>query len=165
LEAAVVANHRAEARLPPASRADAAFIVEMARYACVIEDRPLPDPDFEETQSLLPGETGIVIVATDAAGTRLGAAWTFEHDPPLLIGVDAAAVPELAIAVVPGCRGAGIGGMLLDELALRCTGRYDAISLNVHVRNPAAHLYERKGFQAVGQGRGALGVAMRKGLD
>jgi ribosomal protein S18 acetylase RimI-like enzyme len=152
-----------EVRPRSASRADADFIVEMARYACVIEDRPLPEPDSEETQSMLPGGTDLVLIATDATGVRLGAAWTFHHDPPLLVGA-AAAIPELAIAVAPEFRGAGIGGMLLDELAVRCTGRYEAISLNVHVRNPAAHLYERKGYQAIGQGRGALGMAMQLNL-
>jgi hypothetical protein len=40
----------------------------------------------------------------------------------------------------------------------------DAMCTNVHVRNPAQHLYQRKGFQVVGQGRGPLGLAMRKDL-
>jgi len=150
-----------DVRLRPASKADDDFIIEMARYACVIEDRPLPEPDSEETQSMLPGTGDVVVVATDATGRRLGAAWTFHHDPPLLV----AAIPELTIAVAPEFRGEGVGGMLLDELVIRCTGRYGAIGLNVHVRNPAARLYERKGFQLVGQGRGALGLAMRKQLD
>jgi ribosomal protein S18 acetylase RimI-like enzyme len=154
-----------DVRLRFASKADDDFIVEMARYACVIEDWPLPDPDSEETRSMLPGDGDVVIVATDASGIRLGAIWTFQHDPPLLVSAAAAAIPELSIAVAPEFRGEGVGGMLLDELAARCTGRYKAISLNVHVRNPAAHLYERKGFEVIGQGRGALGVTMRKNLD
>jgi GNAT superfamily N-acetyltransferase len=143
----VVEKGGTDVRLRSATGADGDFVIAMARYACVIEDWSLPDPDSEETLSLLPGDTDVVIIATDAVGTRLGAAWTFENDPPLLIGADGAVVPELAIAVVPGFRGAGIGGRLLDELVVRCSGRYDAISLNVHVRNPAAHLYERKVFE------------------
>jgi hypothetical protein len=40
--------------LRSATVGDAAFIVEMACHACVIEDWPLPDADSEDTQSLLP---------------------------------------------------------------------------------------------------------------
>ncbi len=143
-----------------ATKADDAFVVEMARHACVIEDWPLPEPGSEETRSVLPGDGDVVVVAANTAGTLLGAVWTFRHDPPLVI--DAAALPELVMAVSPEFRRRGVGGLLLDELSVRCTGRYEAICLNVHVRNPAVHLYGRKGFHAVGQGRGALGVAMRK---
>ena len=64
-----------------ATAEDAAFIVEMARHACVIEDWPLPDADDEDTQSLLPVSDDIVVVATDATGLRIGAVWTFHHDP------------------------------------------------------------------------------------
>jgi ribosomal protein S18 acetylase RimI-like enzyme len=73
-------------------------------------------------------------------------------------------LPEIAIAVTPERRGSGIGGSLLDELFVRCTDRYEALSLNVHERNPASHLYERNGFRVLGQGRGTLGIAMRKEL-
>ena len=149
-------------RLRTAATTDRGFIVEMARHACVIEDWPLPEPDSEETRSVLPGNGDVVVLAAGATGALLGAAWTFHHDPPLVI--DGAVLPELVMAVSPESRGCGVGGLLLDELSERCTGRYEAICLNVHVRNPAVHLYERKGFQPVGQGRGALGVAMRKGL-
>jgi ribosomal protein S18 acetylase RimI-like enzyme len=136
----------------------------MARYACVIEDWPLPDANADETLSLLPGSDDVVIIAIDSADARLGAVWTFSHDPALLAGADGESLPELTIAVVPDRRESGIGGALLDELVARCSGRYEALSLNVHQRNPAARLYERKGFQVMGQGRGALGVAMCKKL-
>jgi hypothetical protein len=79
--------------VPPARRVerrsatvgDAAFIVEMARHACVIEDWPLPDADSEDTQSLLPRGGDVAVVAADTDGVRLGAAWTFHHEPPLLL--------------------------------------------------------------------------------
>src|ERR1044072_8716463 len=134
----------ADMRLRAATARDGAFIVEMARHACVIEDGPLPDADSEETPD-----------------RRSGAVWTFHHEPPLLVPADAVSLPELTIAVAPGMRGNGVGGALLDELIGRCTGRYRAIMLNVHQRNPAARLHERKGFRMVGRGRGALGIAMR----
>lgn len=73
-------------------------------------------------------------------------------------------LPELCIAVAPGRRGVGIGGVLLDALFVRGTATLNAICANVHVRNPSRHLYQRKGFRMVGQGRGPLGLAMRKDL-
>ncbi|OPX11894.1 hypothetical protein B1790_05365 [Mycobacterium sp. AT1] len=45
--------------------ADGAFFVEMARYACVIEDRPLPAADSEEVLSLVSVVGGRAIVAAD----------------------------------------------------------------------------------------------------
>jgi ribosomal protein S18 acetylase RimI-like enzyme len=61
-------------------------------------------------------------------------------------------------------RGRGVGSALVDELIARCTGLHDALTLNVHQRNPAIRLYQRKRFQVLGQGRGALGIAMRRDL-
>lgn len=40
--------------LRAATTEDASFIVEMARHACVIEDRPLPHPDDDEVLEMLP---------------------------------------------------------------------------------------------------------------
>jgi GNAT superfamily N-acetyltransferase len=147
--------------LRSATTSDVRFVVEMARYACVIEDRPLPDSASEETQSLLPGIDDIVVVAAGAAGARLGAAWTFRNDPPLIVDADGVVLPEVAVAVVPESRGRGVGGALLDELVTRSSAAKRGLSLNVHVRNPALRLYERKGFRTVGQGRGTFGIAMR----
>jgi ribosomal protein S18 acetylase RimI-like enzyme len=154
----------ANVRLRPAATADAAFIVEMARHASVIEDWPLPAADSDDTQSLLPGAGDTVIVAAEATGVRVGAVWTFRHNPPLLVGVDGLSLPKITIAVPPAIRGKGVGGSLLDELVARCAGKYEALTLNVHQRNPATRLYQRKGFRVIGQGRGALGIAMRREL-
>jgi GNAT superfamily N-acetyltransferase len=140
-------------RLRPATTADAAFVVEMARHACTIEDWPLPDPDSDEVRSLLPPNGEVPIIATDSAGCSLGAVWTFHNAPPLRLAENGLSVPELCIAVTPGHRGRGIGGQLLDALFARCADTVEAISANVHLRNPSQHLYQRKAFQAVGQGR------------
>jgi len=85
-------------------------------------------------------------------------------DPPLQVDAAGSSVPELCIGVALGRRSAGIGGMMLDALFARCAETMDAMCTNVHVRNPAQHLYQRKGFQVVGQGRGPHGLAMRKDL-
>jgi GNAT superfamily N-acetyltransferase len=141
--------------------ADRAFIVEMARHACVIEDWPLPEPDSEDVESLLPRSTDVAIIAADPdTRTDVGAVWTFDHDPPLVVHGNGNAVPEVAIAVMPTRRNRGIGAALLDALIDECSGMHAALALNVHRRNPAQRLYRRKGFRVAGQGRGDLGVAM-----
>jgi len=137
----------------------------MARYACVIEDWPLPDPDDDDVRDLLPGSEAIAVVALDGSGAQIGAAWTFAHTPPLLIDHDAVAIPEIAMAVQPDHRDGGVGGALLDELFTRSATQHTKLCLNVHQRNPAQRLYERKGFRHVGQGRGTLGIAMVKEFD
>jgi ribosomal protein S18 acetylase RimI-like enzyme len=151
-------------RLRSATAEDAAFVVEMARHACIIEDWPLPDPDSEEVRSLLPPNGEVPIIATDDAGSRLGAGWTFHNDPPLRLDDVGFSIPELCIGVAPGQRGRGIGGQLLDALFTRCAETHRAMCTNVHVRNPSQHLYQRRGFRFVGQGRGPLGLAMHKDL-
>ncbi len=121
-------------RLRAATPDDDGFVVEMTRHACVIEDRLLPDPDDDEVLEML---------RTDAAGAPL---------------------PELCIGVAPERRGTGIGGLLLDALFADLARGIDTMCTNVHVRNPAKRLYERKGFRVVGQGNGSLGLAMIKDL-
>lgn len=143
---------------------DDAFIVEMARHASVIEDWPLPDAESEDVRSLLPAAGEVSIVAVEAGGRRLGAVWTLHHEPPLRVGPAGVPLPELCIAVVPDMRGSGVGSALLDALLAQCAETQTALCLNVHVRNPARKLYQRKGFEELGQGRGPLGLAMQKDL-
>jgi GNAT superfamily N-acetyltransferase len=143
---------------------DDAFIVEMARHASVIEDWPLPDVESDDVQSLLPIAGEMSIVAVDAAGRQVGAVWTFLNDPPLRTDLAGIPLPELCIAVVPDIRGRGVGSALLDALFAQCAGTETELCLNVHVRNPARKLYQRKGFEEIGQGRGLLGIAMQRGV-
>jgi GNAT superfamily N-acetyltransferase len=151
-------------RLRLATSDDAAFVVEMARHPCVVFDWPLPDADSDEVLSLLPPRGEVPIIANDTGGDQLGAVWTFLNDPPLRTDAAGVALPELCIAVAPGHRGRGVGGALLDALFAHRTGTFATMCTNVHVRNPAQHLYQRKGFRVVGHGRGPLGVAMLKDL-
>lgn len=150
--------------LRAATSDDDSFVVEMARHACVVEDRPLPDPDDGEVLEMLP-PTGVVpIIAENHSGNAVGAVWTYHGNPPLRCDAAGVPLPELCIAVAPGCRGAGIGGMLLDALFADLAKGHDMMCTNVHVRNPAKRLYERKGFRVVGQGNGPLGLALVKEL-
>ena len=67
--------------------------------------------------------------------------------------------------MTPSDRGRGVGRSLLDALATRAAEHgYDRLALNVHIRNPAARLYSRAGFEVAGKGRGPLGVAMVRQL-
>ena len=150
--------------LRAATTEDASFIVEMARHACVIEDRPLPDPDDDEVLEMLPPDGVVPIVAVGCSGTPVGAVWAYYGSPPLRCDAAGAPLPELCIAVAPGHRGTGIGAMLLDALFTTLATDHDMMCTNVHVRNPAKRLYERKGFRVVGQGNGPLGIALIKDL-
>lgn len=151
-------------RLRAANPKDDAFVVEMARHACIIEDWPLPDPDDDEVLELLPPAGVVPIIAEDPTGVRVGAVWTYVSDPPLRVDAAGLALPELCIGVAPGRRGGGIGGVLLDALFTHLAPSVEVMCTNVHVRNPARRLYERKGFRVDGQGHGPLGVAMLKDL-
>jgi uncharacterized protein len=90
------------------------------------------------------------VVARDAEGGReVGAAWyrIFPEDRPGYGFVDEA-TPEIALAVDPDRRDAGIGGILLRTVmdAARAGG-FRAVSLSVHKGNqPALRLYEKSGF-------------------
>ena len=150
---------------PATTTTDDAFIVEMARHASVIEDWPLPEPDSEDTQSVLPAHGDLTLIAKDHTGFPVGAIWIYHNKPPLMVDTDGIARPEIVMAVIPEKRGQGIGGALLDDLINRSIGMHQALSLNVHQRNPASRLYERKGFQTHGQGRGALGISMKRELN
>lgn len=89
------------------------------------------------------------LVARDERGRKLGAAWyrLFPESEPGYGFVDAA-TPEIAIAVAPGWRGAGVGEALLRALMDAAhSNSFDAISLSVQKSNTAAaRLYEKSGF-------------------
>lgn len=59
--------------------------------------------------------------------------------------------PELAVAVVPGYRGQGVGSALLERLLEAAAARHRSVSLSVSEDNPATKLYERLGFKLVGR--------------
>ncbi len=97
-----------------------------------------------------PGDAGVV---AEEGGEPIGAAWyrLFSPEEPGFGFVDAA-VPELAIAVVPLHRRRGVGTALLDALIER--GRTDghpALSLSVQVHNRSRLMYERAGFLKVAE--------------
>ncbi len=137
----------------------------MARHACTLEDRPLPAADAAAVRALLPAPSDIVLVAVDGETRPVGAAWCSVHAPPLLLDPAGDVLPELAMAVVEDRRRERIGTALVEALAQAAAARYDALTLNVHLRSPAVRLYMRTGFIVAGAGRGPFGVAMRRPLE
>ena len=144
---------------------DRAFLVEMARHVCTVEGRPLPAADDPQVVAFLPDSPDAAVVAVDGSERRLGAVWWVLREPPLLLDPEGSPLPELAIAVVEGERGKGIGRALLDALVERARGRFPSSALNVHLLNPAVRLYMRAGFKVASAGRGSYGVAMSLRLD
>ena len=94
----------------------------------------------------------------------MGAAWWHFHDPALLRTPDGEPIPEVIVAVREAARGHGIGTTLIEAVATEAAKHSSQLSLNVHLRNPAARLYTRTGFRVAGQRRGCLGGAMVREL-
>ena len=128
-----------------ATPGDEPFLVEMVRLAVGWRDGA-PAPMVPELEKYVrgfgrPGDHGVV------AGGR-GAAWC--RLIPDGYGFVAEGIPELAVAVVPSERGTGLGRALLERLL----AEVGAVSLSVEPDNPALRLYERLGFEKVGEAGG-----------
>jgi GNAT superfamily N-acetyltransferase len=98
------------------------------------------------------GRQGDTALVADEDGARIGLAWyRFFTDAEHGEGFVDEATPEVAVAVVDGHRGKGIGTALMDAIHARAREQgVGRISLSVDRDNPARHLYERLGYVAVG---------------
>lgn len=96
------------------------------------------------------GDTALV--AED--GVPIGLAWyRFFTDAEHGEGFVDEHTPEVAVAVVDGHRGEGIGTALLEAIHARARAAgITRISLAVDHDNPARHLYERLGYVALAEG-------------
>lgn len=86
------------------------------------------------------GDVGCVATRDKAL---VGAAWLrlwVEEDKGF--GYISDEIPELVMAVLPNCRGQGIGTQLLMKLLEVAKGRFPAVSLNVRGDNCVVRLYE-----------------------
>jgi len=142
----------------PAIVADLPFLWDMLFESAFIADEeraawrrdPQPPPELLRYLDAWgrPGDAGVV--AQDAGGIRLGAAWyrlfrTSDRGNGILSHHN---VPELAIAVEPDHRGRHIGGDLLAALARIAKDEgFEHLMLSVDPDNVrAVRLYERVGF-------------------
>jgi GNAT superfamily N-acetyltransferase len=101
-----------------------------------------------------PGDAGVI---AELEGEPIGAAWyrLFTAADPGFGFVDERS-PELGIAVGPLHRRTGVGTALLEALIERArTEGYPALSLSVAPSNRSRMMYERAGFERVGENHGA----------
>ncbi|MEK6275867.1 MAG: GNAT family N-acetyltransferase [Actinomycetota bacterium] len=144
----------------PGTPQDARFLRDMLRHAYYwrasgAEDESGLHPMRYVENWGRPGDAAVV--ALDE-GFPVGAAWyrLFKESAQGYGFVDEH-TPELSIAVVPSKRGHGFGGELMDALLARARADgYGAISLSVDKQSPAVQLYERYGFEKVGEGDSAI---------
>jgi len=96
------------------------------------------------------GDSGVI---GEVDGEPIGAAWyrMFTADEPGYGFVDEK-TPELSIAVVPLHRRKGVGGTLLRAAMVQAREEgYQTLSLSVAVHNRSRMLYQRAGFEKVGE--------------
>ncbi|WP_129661204.1 GNAT family N-acetyltransferase [Rothia halotolerans] len=118
------------------------FPADMERYV----DRWSPEEGGVVLEETVPEDAG-------AAGRPVGAAWLrrlTDDDPGY--GYVADEYPEVAIAVVTGHEGRGLGSRLLTALLAEARHLgYPGVSLSVEVGNDRAHrAYEKAGFTDLG---------------
>jgi ribosomal protein S18 acetylase RimI-like enzyme len=110
------------------------------------------------------GRPGDLALVAEHDGELLGASWCRlfsegEHGE----GFYDDETPELAIAVVEGARGRGVGGALMAAMHERLRAEGVArVSLSVDLDNPAKRLYERLGYAEVepGDPKGLMVLAL-----
>ena len=140
-----------------AGRQDVRFLRDMLRHAYYWRmGQEIEDPVFRYVRNWgRPGDAGLIAIED---GNPVGAAWyrLFPRRAPGFAFVDEG-TPELTIAVVPSRRGRGIGHELLTGLIEQARAQgYGAISLSVEKDSPAVKLYQRYGFERVGETPAAL---------
>lgn len=112
-------------RIRQADGDDREFLIEMARHACTLEDRPLPKINAPDVLASLPPTMSAAVIATDHEEDPLGTAWWHLHEPPLAITRAGSPVLEPTMAVIAGARDRGFG-----------TGPIEALASNVATQFP-----------------------------
>lgn len=143
---------------------DQAFITEMQYEAFFVPPGSEPFPlSILDEPHITPyhlefgtrtGDAGVI--AVDPHGHPLGAAWVRQVEGYGFVDHE---TPELGVAVIEMARGHGIGTALMEAML----HRVPRCSLSVDIRNPALRLYERLGFEPVGEPDGTSVVMLRDG--
>jgi GNAT superfamily N-acetyltransferase len=108
------------------------------------------DPHLSAYYRFAPERGDYGLVST-AGGEPTGVVWVtyFPSEAPGF-GFVRAGVPEVSVCVLPGYRGAGLGGELVGAAVAEGRRRsLSGLSLSVEEGNPARRLYERNGFAPV----------------
>lgn len=129
---------------------------EFLYQAIYLPEGVVPPPrsvvDLPELQVYIAGfgtHSGDDCLVAEAEGTVVGAAWSRIMED---YGHIDSSIPSLAISMLPGYRGLGIGTQLLNGLLLLLQENgYLRASLSVQKENPALRLYERAGFQILAE--------------
>jgi ribosomal protein S18 acetylase RimI-like enzyme len=144
--------------LRPATDRDEDILWQMLFYASHANEDPgstvesiRSNPDLRRYVSGW-GRVGDLGVVAELDSRAVGAAWL-----RLFVGDERASptfiddrTPELAVAVLPGYEGRGLGTRMLARLLAHADERFPAVTLSVRRDNPALRLYERFGFHQIG---------------
>ena len=119
--------------------------VELPPREAILE-HPQVEPFHEDW-----GRAGDTALVAENEGELLGLVWYRFFTPDRHgEGYVDQETPELAVAVVDGQRGRGIGRTLMEAIHVRAREQGVArISLSVDAENPAKRLYERLGYVAL----------------
>lgn len=157
-------------KLRPLMSADQAFLWEMLYQSLYVADGSAPFERSVLNQSEIARyakdwgrKDDAGFVAVDEHNRPVGAIWfRLLRDEEKGFGYLDDDTPEIGMAVMPECRGQGIGTSLLSSLIEAAQGAYQYISLSVSSANPAIRLYQRHGFEEVRRDGGS--ITMRRKL-
>ncbi len=154
----VITAHKLNAKVRSMAESDYACLPEFLYQALFVPDGAQPPPreavNLPEIDIYIKdfgAQRGDLGVVAEQNGQIIGAAWT--RIIPAYGHIDAE-TPELALSILPGFRGCGIGTKLMKKLfdVLRDNG-FTRTSLSVQKDNPAFRLYQRLGYRVVEEKR------------
>jgi ribosomal protein S18 acetylase RimI-like enzyme len=101
------------------------------------------------------GREGDVGVVAEVDDSDVGGCWMRLHKGGAGLAYIDDETPQLGIALLPAYRRQGYGQtLLMTALHMAREAGYRQVSLTVHPANPAKVLYERSGFEAIGDRNG-----------